>query len=51
MLDSGQVLRCQAKVGAVDRLGILTHYRQFSVNENQHLQVAGFDDEDNILGR
>jgi nuclear pore complex protein Nup210 len=47
--DSGQVLRCQAKVGAVDRLGILTHYRQFSVNENQHLQVAGFDDEDNIF--
>ena len=48
-IDSGQVLRCQVKVGYVSRLAIQSNYRQFSVNNNKYLNVVGYDDEMNIF--
>ena len=47
--DSGTVLKCNTKVGQVDKLDIFTRSKQFSVNSNQQLIVVGYDDDDNIF--
>ena len=39
-VDSGQVLRCEVKLGTIARLEILTHLRQFYVDEYQHLHIV-----------
>lgn len=48
-INSGTVLKCNTKVGQVDRLDIFTRSKQFSVNSNQQLIVVGYDDDDNIF--
>ena len=49
MADSGQKLRCQVKIGTVDRLEIQSNYREFAVNNNKYLNVVGYDDKHNIF--
>ena len=43
------MLRCQVKVGKIQKIDIWTRYRQLSVNENEMIRVAAFDDEGNLF--
>ncbi len=38
-IDSGQVLRCEVKLGQIKKLEIKTHLRQFYLNDYEHLDI------------
>ena len=47
--NSGKVLHCEATVRKIHRIEIQSKYRQTYVNNNQHLQVVGYDDVGNVF--
>jgi hypothetical protein len=46
---SGDILRCEAKVGVVERLEIRVRYRQIYVDNNFRLTVLGYDADGNVF--
>ena len=46
---SGQVLRCEVKLGKIAKLEIQTHLRQFYLNDFEHLSINAFDEQGNTF--
>lgn len=49
LIDTGDVLRCEAKVGRIHALQILTNMRSIDVEDINILEVQAFDEEGNVF--